>query len=73
MGGDPKRDQEGGFQVYELAGLPRLASARLVGEYPIARVEFEDPELPVRSRSPPSRRSCRSTPTPLVSTGRWRA
>jgi len=48
IGGDPRRDQQGGFQVYELAGLPRLASARLIGEYPIARVEFEDPELPVR-------------------------
>jgi uncharacterized protein (DUF608 family) len=48
LGGDPRRDQQGGFAVYDLAGLPRLAAARLIGEYPIARVEFEDPELPVR-------------------------
>lgn len=42
------RDQAIGFWYGDLAGLPRLASARLIGEYPIARVEFEDPELPVR-------------------------
>jgi uncharacterized protein (DUF608 family) len=48
IGGDPRRDQQGGFGVYDLAGLPRLTAARLIGEYPIARVEFEDPELPVR-------------------------
>jgi hypothetical protein len=48
IGGDPRRDQQGGFGVYDLAGLPRLAAARLIGEHPIARVEFEDPELPVR-------------------------
>ncbi len=29
------------------AGLPRLASARFIGEYPVARIEFEDPDLPV--------------------------
>src|SRR6266550_8165267 len=29
-------------------GLTRLASARFVGAYPLARIEFEDPELPIR-------------------------
>ncbi len=29
-------------------GLPRLASARFFGEYPLARIEFDDAELPVR-------------------------
>ncbi|HEX7779265.1 MAG TPA: GH116 family glycosyl-hydrolase, partial [Vicinamibacterales bacterium] len=48
LGGDPIRDQQQGFWYGDVAGLPRLASARLIGEYPIARVEFEDPELPVR-------------------------
>jgi non-lysosomal glucosylceramidase len=48
LGGDPTRDQAQGFWYGDLGGLPRLASARLIGEFPIARVEFEDPELPVR-------------------------
>jgi non-lysosomal glucosylceramidase len=29
-------------------GLPRLESCTFTGEYPLARLEFEDPELPVR-------------------------
>jgi uncharacterized protein (DUF608 family) len=29
-------------------GLPRLESCTFMGEYPMARVDFEDPELPVR-------------------------
>lgn len=29
-------------------GLPRLESCTFTGEYPLARVDFEDPELPVR-------------------------
>lgn len=30
------------------AGLPRLASARFIGAYPLARVEFQDEALPVQ-------------------------
>ncbi len=30
------------------AGLPRLASARFTGSYPFARIDFEDPALPLR-------------------------
>ena len=29
-------------------GLSRLASAKFTGEYPLAHIDFEDPELPVR-------------------------
>ncbi|MGH9444287.1 MAG: GH116 family glycosyl-hydrolase, partial [Terriglobia bacterium] len=29
-------------------GLPRLASCTFTGEFPLARVDFEDPELPVK-------------------------
>jgi uncharacterized protein (DUF608 family) len=29
-------------------GLPRLESCTFTGEYPMARIDFEDPELPVR-------------------------
>jgi non-lysosomal glucosylceramidase len=30
-------------------GLPRLASATFIGQYPLARIEFEDAELPVEA------------------------
>ncbi|QGQ94880.1 hypothetical protein EHS13_08315 [Paenibacillus psychroresistens] len=36
-----------GYPPITAAGLPRLKSSRLIGEYPIARVEFEDNDLPV--------------------------
>ena len=29
-------------------GLSRLASARFTGEFPLARIDFDDPDLPVR-------------------------
>src|SRR2546421_666123 len=37
-----------GLGARNVPGLTRLASARFVGEYPLARIEFEDPELPIR-------------------------
>lgn len=36
-----------GFVPGEVAGLPRLASSRLEGEYPFVKVQFEDDQLPV--------------------------
>ncbi len=39
-----------GFEQDRLGGLPRLKEARFLGEYPFARIEFEDEDLPVRAR-----------------------
>ena len=36
-----------GLGARNAPGLTRLAAARFVGEYPLARIEFEDPGLPV--------------------------
>ncbi len=36
-----------GLQRSTAAGLPRLAGARFRGEYPFARIDFEDADLPV--------------------------
>lgn len=43
----PPHDFEEGYATPRLAGLPRLAGARLRGEYPIAELEFDDDVLPV--------------------------
>ena len=37
-----------GVPAYLGSGLPRLASARFVGAYPFARIEFDDEALPVQ-------------------------
>lgn len=39
-----------GFFPYEVAGLPRLDSSRMSGEYPFVWVEFSDADLPVDIR-----------------------
>jgi uncharacterized protein (DUF608 family) len=36
-----------GFGSGDVAGLPRLASSAMKGEYPFVTVRFEDPDLPV--------------------------
>jgi uncharacterized protein (DUF608 family) len=41
-------DLSHGYHPVSGAGLPRLAGARLRGEYPIAYVEFEDEQFPLR-------------------------
>ena len=41
-------DLSHGYHPLSGAGLPRLAGARLRGEYPFATIEFEDPTLPVQ-------------------------
>ena len=37
-----------GLGARNAPGLTRLAAARFTGEYPLARIDFEDPALPVR-------------------------
>ncbi|NNC13553.1 hypothetical protein HII28_16925 [Planctomonas sp. JC2975] len=41
---------DSGYHIGKVAGLPRLASSRMAGEYPIVTVEFEDDDLPVGVR-----------------------
>lgn len=36
-----------GFHPNTIAGLPRLAHSTMRGEYPIATIDFDDPELPL--------------------------
>src|SRR5258706_2161790 len=40
-------DLSHGYHPVSGAGLPRLARARMRGEYPFATIEFDDPDLPV--------------------------
>ncbi|MFC8733364.1 GH116 family glycosyl-hydrolase [Luteimicrobium sp. NPDC057192] len=42
-----RRDWDAGYGFDRVAGLPRLASATLHGEYPVADVDFSDDALPV--------------------------
>jgi len=44
----PPYEGQDGLGSQNAPGLPRLASARFTGEYPFARIDFEDEELPVR-------------------------
>ncbi|MGA0568523.1 GH116 family glycosyl-hydrolase [Rathayibacter sp. KR2-224] len=46
----PPHEGDSGYHIGKVAGLPRLASSRLRGEYPIATVDFDDDALPVRVR-----------------------
>lgn len=38
---------DSGYHIGKVAGLPRMLNSTLRGEYPIARVDFEEPSLPV--------------------------
>lgn len=40
-------DGDQGYYAGQVAGLPRLEDSTMTGEYPLVRVDFEDPELPV--------------------------
>ncbi|WP_243228231.1 GH116 family glycosyl-hydrolase [Microbacterium sp. CIAB417] len=42
-----RHDADAGYPFDRLAGLPRLASATLHGEYPIVDIDFADDDLPV--------------------------
>lgn len=44
----PPYSAANGYPPESAAGLPRLAGSRLIGEYPIARIVFEDDSLPVQ-------------------------
>ncbi len=43
----PPHEGDQGYPVSRVGGLPRLASSRMIGEYPLLRVEFDDEALPV--------------------------
>jgi len=43
----PPHTRSHGYHPMTAAGLPRLRQATMVGEYPIATIQFEDPDLPV--------------------------
>ncbi|MPZ18859.1 MAG: hypothetical protein GEV06_13230 [Luteitalea sp.] len=43
----PPYEGSSGLGADNVPGLPRLASAAFTGEFPLARIDFEDPELPV--------------------------
>lgn len=40
-------DGDQGHYAGSVAGLPRLEGSRMVGEYPLLRIDFEDSDLPV--------------------------
>ena len=44
----PPYQGQDGLGSQNAPGLSRLASARFTGEFPLARIDFEDPALPVR-------------------------
>ena len=44
---DGRHDRDAGYGFDELAGLPRLDSADLHGEYPVVDIDFTDATLPV--------------------------
>lgn len=44
----PPFSRSHGFSIFEGAGLPRLDSSSLKGEYPFVKVDFSDSELPVK-------------------------
>lgn len=44
----PPYEGQNGLGSDDAPGLSRLASARFTGEFPLARIDFEDRELPVR-------------------------
>ena len=44
----PPYEGSSGLGANNVPGLVRLASATFTGEYPLARVDFTDPDLPVR-------------------------
>jgi non-lysosomal glucosylceramidase len=44
----PPYEGSSGLGSQNVPGLPRLAGATFTGEFPLARLDFEDPDLPVR-------------------------
>lgn len=46
----PPHEGDSGHHIGKVAGLPRLRSARMSGEYPLLGIEFSDDDLPVEVR-----------------------
>ncbi len=46
----PPHEGDSGHHIGKVAGLPRLDSSRMSGEYPLLAIEFADEELPVEVR-----------------------
>lgn len=46
----PPHEGDSGYHIGKVAGLPRLRDSRMVGEYPLLKVEFLDEDLPVAVR-----------------------
>jgi len=44
----PPFTEQGGYPRTDVPGLPRMEKARFFGEYPFARVEFEDGQVPLQ-------------------------
>jgi non-lysosomal glucosylceramidase len=44
----PPYEGPSGLGSANVPGLPRLAGATFTGEFPLARIDFDDPDLPVR-------------------------
>src|SRR5579884_775702 len=44
----PPYEGSSGLGAGNVPGLPRLESAKFTGEFPLARIDFDDSELPVR-------------------------
>jgi non-lysosomal glucosylceramidase len=37
-----------GYQPYSVAGLPHFRNARFFGEYPLVKIDFDDPDIPLK-------------------------
>ena len=46
----PPHEGDSGHHIGKVAGLPRLDSSRMSGEYPLLTIEFADEQLPVEVR-----------------------
>ncbi|HEU5485641.1 MAG TPA: GH116 family glycosyl-hydrolase [Microlunatus sp.] len=46
----PPHEGDSGHHIGKVAGLPRLRSSRMSGEYPLLTIEFDDDQLPVDVR-----------------------
>ncbi len=44
----PPHEGDSGHHIGRVAGLPRLASSRMRGEYPLLQIDFVDADLPVQ-------------------------
>ena len=52
----PPHEGDSGHHIGKVAGLPRLGSSAMRGEYPLLSIDFTDDQLPVEVRLEPSHR-----------------